>query len=335
MRDAYRRAGVDLEAAARAVELIREAAAAARTPEVAEGIGGFAGSYSLGGGRLLVAATDGAGTKCEIARRAERLDTIGIDLVAMSANDVACTGARPLFFLDTVVVGKLVPETVAEIVAGVAEGCLRADCALLGGETAEHPGVMEPDRFDLVGFCVGLVEEDRTIGPHRVREGDVLVGLASTGLHANGYSLVRASVLDSGAYPLEGAPVELGRPLVDELLEPTAIYAPFVPTLAYEGLISAAAHITGGGLPENLPRALPERLGAEVERGSWPEHPIFGIVRRAAGASDDDMFATFNMGVGMVLLVPADNVDAVLDRAHGKGYPIGRVVAGRGVRIAG
>jgi phosphoribosylformylglycinamidine cyclo-ligase len=332
--DAYRRAGVDLEAAARAVDLIREAAAAARTPEIAEGIGGFAGSYRLGDGRLLVAATDGAGTKCEIARHAGRLDTIGIDLVAMSANDVACTGARPLFFLDTVVVGKLLPERVAEIVSGVAEGCLRAECALLGGETAEHPGVMEPDQFDLVGFCVGLVEQDRTIGPDRVREGDVLIGLESTGLHANGYSLVRSALLDAGTYSLEEAPEELGRPLVEELLEPTAIYAPFVPTLAYEGRISAAAHVTGGGLPGNLPRALPDGLGAQVERGSWPEPPIFGLVQRAAGASDDEMFATFNMGVGMVLVVPEGNADAVVERANGKAHRIGRVVAGSGVRIA-
>ena len=316
------------------MDLIREAVAAARTPEVEEGIGGFAGSYRLGDGRLLVAATDGAGTKCEIARRAGRLDTIGIDLVAMSANDVACTGAKPLFFLDTVVVGKLVPEQVAEIVAGVAEGCLRADCALLGGETAEHPGVMEPDQFDLVGFCVGLVEEDRTIGPDRVREGDVLIGLESTGLHANGYSLVRASMLDPGTHSLGETANELGRPLVDELLEPAAIYAPFVPTLAFEGQISAAAHVTGGGMIGNLPRALPDGLGAEVERGSWPEHPIFGVVQRAAGASDDEMFATFNMGVGMVLVVPERDADAVVERANGKAHRMGRVVAGDGVRIA-
>jgi phosphoribosylformylglycinamidine cyclo-ligase len=331
--EAYRRSGVDLDAAARSVELIRRAAEAARTPEVVDGVGGFAGSYRLDDGRLLVAATDGAGTKCEVARRAGRFDTIGIDLVAMSVNDVACTGARPLFFLDCVVVGKLDPETVAAIVGGVAEGCLRADCALLGGETAEHPTVMEPDAFDLTGSCVGLLEADRALGPDRVREGDVLIGLASTGLHANGFSLVRSAVLDSGAYALDDVPPELGRPLVDELLEPTAIYAPFVPTLAWEGVISAAAHVTGGGLPENLARVLPPGLGAEVDRGSWSEPPVFDLVRRASGASAEEMLRTFNLGVGMVLVTPKEHAEAVLERAR-LASVIGRVVEGSGVRVA-
>jgi phosphoribosylformylglycinamidine cyclo-ligase len=333
VNEAYRRAGVDLDAAARSVALIRRAAAAARTPEVVDGIGGFAGSYRLDDGRLLVAATDGAGTKCEVARLAGRFDTIGIDLVAMSVNDVACTGARPLFFLDCVVVGKLRPEEVAVIVGGVAEGCRRADCALLGGETAEHPGVMEPDTFDLTGFCVGLLDEERAMGPGRVRDGDVLVGLESTGLHANGYSLVRSAMLDSGAYALEDVPPELGRPLAEELLEPTAIYAPFVPSLAWEGVISAAAHISGGGIPENLPRVLPAGLGAEIDRGSWREPPIFDLVQRASGASADEMLQTYNMGIGMVLVVPPDRADETLERAR-LASRIGRVVPGSGVRIA-
>jgi phosphoribosylformylglycinamidine cyclo-ligase len=331
--EAYRRAGVDLDAAARSVAMIRKAADVARTPEVVDGVGGFAGSYRLDDGRLLVAATDGAGTKCEIARRAGRFDTIGIDLVAMSVNDVACTGAHPLFFLDCVVVGRLDPEAVAAIVGGVAEGCLRADCALLGGETAEHPGVMEPDAFDLTGCCVGLLEAERALGPDRVREGDVLIGLASTGLHANGFSLVRSVLLDSGAYRLEDVPPELGRPLVDELLEPTAVYAPFVPTLAWEGVISAAAHVTGGGLPENLARVLPAGLGAEIERGAWREPPVFDLVQRASGASTEEMFRTFNMGVGMVLVTPEEHADAVLERAR-LASVIGRVATGAGVRIA-
>ncbi len=191
MSDAYRRAGVDTEAAAKAVTLIADLAARARRPEVADEVGGFAGLFRIGEGRLLAAATDGVGTKLEIARMTGRLDTVGIDLVAMCADDVVCTGAEPLFFLDYLAVGKVMPERVAAIVEGVAEGCRRAGCALLGGETAEHPGVMPDDQFDLAGFCVGAVDEARLLGPDRVREGDVLVGLASSGLHANGFSLVR------------------------------------------------------------------------------------------------------------------------------------------------
>ena len=200
MSDAYRRAGVDTEAAAKAVTLIADLAARARRPEVADEVGGFAGLFRIEGGRLLAAATDGVGTKFEIARMTGRLDTVGIDLVAMCADDVVCTGAEPLFFLDYLAVGKVTPERVAAIVEGVAEGCRRAGCALLGGETAEHPGVMPDDQFDLAGFCVGVVDEARLLGPDRVREGDVLVGLASSGLHANGFSLVRSALLDR--YPL-------------------------------------------------------------------------------------------------------------------------------------
>ena len=301
MSDAYRRAGVDTEAAAKAVTLIADLASRARRPEVADEVGGFAGLFRIGEGRVLAAATDGVGTKLEIARMTGRLDTVGIDLVAMCADDVVCTGAEPLFFLDYLAVGRVVPERVAAIVEGVAEGCRRAGCALLGGETAEHPGVMPEDQFDLAGFCVGVADETALLGPHRVREGDALIGLASSGLHANGYSLVRSALLDR--YPLDATPPDLGRPLAEELLEPCVIYAPEVLELARDGLINAAAHITGGGFVENVPRALPPGLGALIRRGSWPEPAIFGLVRRASGASDDDMFSTFNMGVGMVLVV--------------------------------
>jgi phosphoribosylformylglycinamidine cyclo-ligase len=242
-----------------------------------------------------------------------------------------CTGAEPLFFLDYLAVGRVVPERVASIVEGVAEGCRRAGCALLGGETAEHPGVMEEDAFDLAGFCVGAVEEGSLLGPERVVEGDLLVGLASTGLHANGYSLVRSALLP--AVGLDERPAGLGRPLADELLEPCAIYAPAVVRLAKEGLLHAAAHITGGGLLENVPRALPRELGAAIERGSWPEHPIFGLMASHARASDGDMFSTFNMGVGMVLVVPPGAVDAVLDLAGHDAYRIGSVTPGSGVRL--
>jgi phosphoribosylformylglycinamidine cyclo-ligase len=313
--EAYRGAGVDLDANARAVELIRTIAAGASTPDVVGGVGGFAGAYRLEGGRLLVAGTDGVGTKTEIARLTGRYDTIGIDLVAMSVDDVVCTGARPLFFLDTVVAGRVVPDRVAEIVSGVAEGCRRAQCALLGGETAEHPGVMDPDAFDLTGFCVGLVEEADMLGPDRVGEGDVLVGLPSSGLHANGFSLVRKVLLDR--YDLGDVPPELSRTLADELLRPCEIYAPLIVELAARGLLHAAAHITGGGIPENVPRAIPSDLRADVDWGSWDLPPIFGLVQEAAGATDDDMRATFNMGIGMVLVVGEDDVDAVIAEVPG------------------
>ncbi len=329
--DAYRAAGVDTEAGARAVALIADLASRARRPEMVEGVGGFAGLFRIGEGRYLAAATDGVGTKLEIARAAGRLDTVGIDLVAMCADDVVCTGAEPLFFLDYLAVGRVVPEEVASLVEGVAEGCRRAGCALLGGETAEHPGVMEAGQFDLAGFCVGSVDEDGLLGPDRVREGDVLIGLASSGLHANGYSLVRSALL--GGHDLNDSPEGLGRPLVDELLEPCAIYAPRVLALARGGLIAAAAHITGGGFHENIPRALPAGLGARIHRGSWPEQPIFELIRSAAGATDLDMFMTFNMGIGMVLFVHPEHADDVLQQIPGDAYRIGVVEPGADVRI--
>jgi phosphoribosylformylglycinamidine cyclo-ligase len=333
---AYRRAGVDLDAAARAVSLIRELAKGATRPEVLEGIGGFAGLFRMGDGRYLAAATDGIGTKLEVARMAGRLSTVGIDLVAMCADDVACTGAEPLFFLDYLATGNLVPEEAAAIVEGIAEGCRRAGCALLGGETAEHPGVMTERQLDLAGFCVGVVDDDGLIGRHRVREGDALVGLASSGLHANGFSLIRSSLLVDGRQVLDAVPEGFHRSLADELLEPTAIYAPLVVSLARAGLVHAAAHVTGGGLQENVPRALPGGSGAEIDLGSWPVPAILELVRTAADVSEDDMFATFNMGVGMVLVVPANRADEVIGRAADagvQGFEIGRVSVGTGLSL--
>jgi phosphoribosylformylglycinamidine cyclo-ligase len=328
---AYRDAGVDLEAAAEAVALIEDLAARARRPEVRAGVGGFAGLFDLGGGRLFAAATDGVGTKLEVASMAGRFDTVGIDLVAMCADDVACTGAEPLFFLDYLAVGAIVPERVAAIVEGVGEGCRRAGCALLGGETAEHPGVMQADRFDLAGFCVGLVEEDRLLGPHRVRDGDVLVGLASSGLHSNGYSLVRRALLEGGRIGLDVVLPGIGRPLADELLEPTRIYAPLVAALARDGLLHAAAHVTGGGLVDNVPRALPEGLGAEIDGATWPVPPVFDLVAREGGVEAREMYATFNMGIGMVLVADPSGAGAVEAAAAGSGvaaYRIGTVRRG-------
>jgi phosphoribosylformylglycinamidine cyclo-ligase len=335
--EAYRRAGVDLEAAAKAVAMIGDLAKEASRTEVVEGVGGFAGLFRLDDGRCLAAATDGVGTKIEIARRTGRLDTVGVDLVAMCADDVVCTGAEPVFFLDYLAVGRVVPERVAAIVEGVAEGCRRAGCALLGGETAEHPGLMEEDAFDLAGFCVGVAEEGALLGAHRVVEGDALVGLASSGLHANGYSLVRRMLLDDAGYSLEDQLPRLGRTLADELLQPTAIYAPVVLRLARDRLIHAAAHVTGGGLVENVPRALPEDLAAEIRDGSWPVPPVFDLVREASGATIDDMRATFNMGLGMILVVPAESADEVVRGARAAGANasvIGRVVTGSGVRFS-
>jgi len=327
--DAYRAAGVDTEAATKAVGMIADLAARAGRPEVGDAVGGFAGLFDIGGGRVLAAATDGVGTKLEIARLTGRRTTVGIDLVAMCADDIVCTGAEPLFFLDYIAVGSLVPEHVAELVEGVAEGCRRAGCALLGGETAEHPGVMPDDQFDLAGFCVGSVARADLLGPHRVQEGDVLIGLPSSGLHANGYSLVRRVLLDGR--PLDATVPELGRSLADELLEPCAIHAPKVLRLHREGSLHAAAHITGGGFIENVPRMLPDGLGARIDRGSWREHPIFGLLQREAGLTDADLFATFNMGLGMVLAVAPEHADEVA--AHGP--IVGVVEAGPGVRIVG
>ncbi len=324
--DAYRRAGVDLEAGARAVELIRSLSA-----DAAPNIGGFAGVFELDDGRSLVAATDGVGTKLEVARLTGRLDTVGIDLVAMCVDDVVCTGARPLFFLDYLAVGRVVPERVAAIVGGVVAGCRRAGCALLGGETAEHPGVMDDDEFDLAGFCVGMLQHADRTGPDLVNEGDALIGLPSSGLHSNGYSLVRSALLGSAGYSLEDVLPRLGRSLADELLEPTTIYAPLVLRLLDDHGVHAVAHITGGGIPENLPRALPPGLGAEVDERAWPTPPIFELVGEAGGVTQEELRATFNMGIGMVLIVDPRSVDDVLSAADGA-VPIGTVTVGSGVR---
>jgi phosphoribosylformylglycinamidine cyclo-ligase len=250
----------------------------------------------------------------------------------MCANDVVCTGAEPLFFLDYLAVGRVVPEEAAELVSGVAEGCRRAGCALLGGETAEHPGTLEPGRFDLAGFCVGLVKREDLLGSQLVSDGDVLIGLPSSGLHANGFSLVRRALLDAGRSLDEVLPT--GRSLADELLEPTRIYVGAVLELARRGLVHAAAHITGGGFGENVPRILPEGLGAVVDRRAWITPSIFEVVADAAGVPLEELFDVLNMGIGMVLAVPAEQADEALDLLAGRGSPgavIGRVEPGAGV----
>jgi phosphoribosylformylglycinamidine cyclo-ligase len=334
--DAYRRAGVDLGAAAEAVSLIHDLAEAASRPEVVQGVGGFAGLFRVDAERLLAAAADGVGTKVEIARLAGRYDTVGIDCVAMCVNDVVCTGAEPLFLLDYLVVERLVPAQVADLVGGVAEGCRRAGCALLGGETAEHPEHIGVERFDLSGFCVGLVRERDLLGPHRVRPGDALVGLRSSGVHSNGFSLIRRA-LSEGEVPLDRVPEGLGRTLAEELLEPTTIYVPAVLEAAGRGLVHAAAHVTGGGLIENVPRALPEGLGALLDRSAWSSHPVFGFIQRSADVSQEEMFGTFNMGLGMVLVTgpeQADEAVEVVRRAGVQAAPVGVVTDQPGVDIA-
>jgi phosphoribosylformylglycinamidine cyclo-ligase len=335
--DAYRRSGVDVGEGHRAVDLIRRVASGASRPEVIGGVGGFAGLFDLGDGRFLVGATDGVGTKLEVARMTGRLDTVGIDLVAMSANDVICTGAEPLFFLDYLAVGVLVPEEVAAIVAGVAEGCRRAGCALLGGETAEHPGTLEQGRFDLAGFCVGLVEEREMLSPERAQVGDAILGFPSSGLHSNGYSLVRKALLEDGGWGLDEVVPRLGRSLADELLEPTAIYVRPLLALARAGLARSAAHITGGGWHENVPRALPEGLGARIDTSTWAIPEIFGMVGDAAGVDRADLFEVLNMGIGMAVVVRTGESERALEEAGAAGTQavvIGEVVKGSGLSLS-
>ena len=341
---AYRDAGVDVAAGQVAVGLFRDAVARASRPEVlVDGsLRGFAGLFDLGDGRYLAAGTDGVGTKLEIARMLGRLDTVGIDLVAMCANDVVCTGAEPLFFLDYLAVEHLVPEEAAAIVSGVAAGCVQAGCALLGGETAEHPGTMGEGRFDLAGFCVGVVQREAILRPDDVRAGDALVGLRSSGVHSNGFSLIRRALL-SDAEETEAVKIldefvpALGRTLGDELLEPTTIYVRTVLALAREGLIRSAAHITGGGWFENVPRALPAGLGAEIDTGAWEPHPIFGLLAEAAELAPSDLFGVMNMGIGMVLVVPADDAWRAVDACPAGGTDatvVGRVTETAGVHLA-
>lgn len=330
----YASAGVDIEAAERSVALMSARVAATHGPEVLEGIGGFGGLFApdISGWRdpVLVSSADGVGTKVELARRLDRLDTVGQDLVAMVVDDLVAVGARPLFLNDYLAVGHLDPERVATIVGGVAEGCAIAGCALVGGETAEHPGLLEPDAFDLAGFAVGVVERTALLGPARVRDGDVLVALPSSGLHANGYSLVRRVIEGLDLSQQHG----LARPLADELMEPTRIHTPDV--LAVVGALGtglrAACHVTGGGLPGNLPRVLPGGLGADVEASSWVEPPIFGWLAERGPIGRDEMRRTFNLGIGMVLVVdPEDEARALamLDERGVAAWTLGRVRAHR------
>lgn len=321
----YAGAGVSIEAGDRAVALMRRAIARTTRPEVAGGIGGFAGLFDaskLTGYRhpLLATSTDGVGTKVVIAARLGRYDTIGIDLVAMVVDDLVTCGAEPLFMTDYVVFGELVPQRAADIVAGVAEGCVRAGCALIGGETAEHPGHLRPDDFDLAGAATGVVEADAALGPDRVRAGDVVIALASSGLHANGYSLARR-VLGTSGLPLEAQPPELGRTLGEELLTPATVYARDCLALAADCEVHAFAHVTGGGLVSNLARVLPPGTGALLDRASWQPPPVFGLLAGRGRIEPAEMERVFNMGVGMAAVVAAGDADRALRTLTTRGVP--------------
>ncbi|MBT9176464.1 MAG: Phosphoribosylformylglycinamidine cyclo-ligase [Firmicutes bacterium] len=334
----YRDAGVDVEAGHKAVELMRGHVRATFRREVMGDIGGFGGLFALGkyDEPILVSGTDGVGTKLKVAFMLDRHDTVGVDLVAMSVNDILVSGAEPLFFLDYIGVARLDPVQVAEIVAGVAKGCQAAGCALLGGETAELPDLYSAGEYDLAGFAVGVTEKKRIVDGSTIKQGDVLIGLPSSGLHSNGYSLARKLAFEIGGFTCADVPQELGVTVGDELLRPTRIYVRQVLPLVQTGLIRGMVHITGGGFIDNIPRVLPAGLGVEIERGSWPVLPVFGWLKELGQVAVAEMFRTFNMGIGFVLVVAESDVAEVRARLIELGeasYVIGKVIAGEGVSL--
>ena len=314
----YAAAGVDIEAGYKGVQLMKKHVARTMIPGVVSGIGGFGGLFapSLAGMKepVLVSGTDGVGTKIRLAQLLDKHDTIGVDCVAMCANDIICCGAKPLFFLDYIAIGKNEPEKVASIVSGVAEGCVQSGCALIGGETAEHPGIMAPEDYDLAGFCVGIVDKEKIIDSSKVSEGDVLIGLASSGVHSNGFSLVR-KVFDIEHTDLNTPMDELeGKSLGEALLTPTKLYVKSILALLEGGVdLHGASHITGGGFYENIPRMLPDGLSAFLMNDKLPHLPIFDLIQKRGNIPERDMYNTFNMGLGMVLAVPADQESRALE----------------------
>lgn len=342
----YADAGVDVDEGARAVDAIKAAVATTTRPEVIGGLGGFGSCFSAAALKdmeepVLVSGTDGVGTKLAIAQLLNRHNTVGEDLVAMCVDDIVPMGAEPLFFLDYVAVGKLKAEAVAEVVGGIAEGCRKSGCALVGGEMAEHPGVMNPDDYDLAGFVVGVVDKPKILGPEKVSEGDVILGLPSSGIHSNGYSLVRKVAIEGKTVEELNQPLEElgGESLADAVLRPTTIYAGgLLAALRAGAPIKAMAHITGGGITENLNRALPSHLDAEVDRGgeagpAWSIPPVISYVSNAANLSLDEQYRTFNMGVGMALIVDMDDVDDVAEALSDQGFEpfvMGQIIPGTG-----
>ena len=337
-REEYVKAGVDVEAGYEAVRLMKGSVARTRIPGVMSDIGGFGGAFALPSGMkepILVSGTDGVGTKLKIAFLMDKHDTVGIDCVAMCVNDVICCGARPLFFLDYVAVGRNVPERVASIVSGVAEGCVRAGCALIGGETAEMPGFYAPDEYDLAGFAVGAAERAKMLDNANVKAGDTIIALPSSGLHSNGFSLVR-KVFDVERRDLKKRVAELGCSLGEALLTPTEIYAKPIMALIEKVNVHSLAHITGGGFHENIPRSVPKGLGVKIERTSLRIPPIFDILMREGNIDEAQMFHIFNMGVGMTAITAPDDADAAVGilKEHGvDAYIMGTAVNGEGVLI--
>ena len=328
----YAAAGVNIEAGYEGVRLMKSHVERTFIPGVVFGIGGFGGLFApdLTGMRqpVLVSGTDGVGTKQRIAQLMDKHDTVGIDCVAMCVNDIVCCGAKPLFFLDYIAIGKNVPEKVASLVAGVAEGCVRAGCALIGGETAEHPGTMAPEDYDLAGFSVGVVDKAKILDPTAVRPGDLILALPSSGVHSNGYSLVR-KVFDVEHADLGRVVPELGLPLGEALLTPTRIYVKPVLAALEAAEVHGISHITGGGFYENIPRSIPRGLCAKLEKAAVRVPPIFDLIQKLGKIPERDMFNTFNMGVGMSLTVSADSADralAALRAAGVEAYPIGEIV---------
>ncbi len=318
--DAYRDAGVDIDAGEALVERIKPLAKATSRPGVIGGLGGFGGLFALDGrwrDPVLVSGTDGVGTKLLLAELLGRFDTVGIDLVAMCVNDVVCAGAEPVLFLDYLATGKLDVDAATDVIAGIARGCTLAGCALLGGETAEMPGMYEPGRVDVAGFCVGIAERDQLLDGSRVQLGDALIGLPSSGVHSNGYSLVRKLLVDLPDFDATADPADLGQPLGDALMAPTRIYVREVLQALAEFDLHAAAHITGGGLPGNVPRVLADGLGARINRSTWQLPPIFRLLQQAGDLTDRDLFRTFNCGIGMVLVVPQAHATAAAQTLGG------------------
>lgn len=322
----YAAAGVDIEAGDRAVELMKEWVKKTRRPEVEGlgGLGGFAGLFDASALKryerpLLASATDGVGTKVDLARRMGVYDTIGRDLVGMVVDDLVVCGAEPLFMTDYICVGKVHPERVAAVVKGIAEGCVLAGCALVGGETAEHPGLLGPDDFDVAGAGTGVVEADLMLGPDRIREGDVVIAMASSGLHSNGYSLVRHVVFDRAGWSLDRQVEEFGRTLGEELLEPTRIYSLDCLALTRTTEVHGFSHVTGGGLANNLARVVPDSLHATVDRSTWTPGAVFDVVGTAGKVERLELEKTLNMGVGMIAIVPADSVGAALTTLADRG----------------
>ncbi|MCM3749303.1 phosphoribosylformylglycinamidine cyclo-ligase [Paenibacillus pasadenensis] len=336
MSEAYKQAGVDIAAGNEAVERMKKHVKRTMRPEVLGGLGGFGGMFGLDKNKyeepVLVSGTDGVGTKLMLAFAMDKHDTIGIDAVAMCVNDIIVQGAEPLFFLDYLATGKVEPSKIEQIVGGIAEGCVQAGCALIGGETAEMPGMYTPEEYDIGGFTVGVVDKAKIIDGSTIAPGDAVIGIASSGIHSNGYSLVRRLLLEQSGYSLQDALPELdGKKLGDVLLEPTRIYVKQALELISRVTVKGMAHITGGGFIENIPRVLPDNVNVEVQYGSWPIQPIFSLMQQKGAVTNRDMFTTFNMGIGLVVVVPEAEAAAALDVLAGLGeqaYRIGTVTEG-------